>query len=77
MTTLRAAEKFDKSHLTSEEVAPLVDGAKVIYVGGFFLTHGVESALEVAKKAAGNGKVRCSGFGMRCGIDRVGNRRSR
>ncbi|KAF8598714.1 adenosine kinase [Ceratobasidium sp. AG-I] len=57
VTTLRAAEKFDKSHLTSDEVAPLVDGAKVIYVGGFFLTHGVESALEVAKKAAASQKI--------------------
>jgi hypothetical protein len=49
---------FDKSHLSSPEVAPLVDGAKFYYVGGFFLTHGVESALEVAKKAATAGKVR-------------------
>ncbi|CCO37344.1 adenosine kinase [Rhizoctonia solani AG-1 IB] len=57
VTTLRAAEMFDKSHLSSPEVAPLVDGAEFYYVGGFFLTHGVESALEVAKKAATAGKT--------------------
>lgn len=57
MTTLRAAEKFEKSHLSSPEVAPLVDGAKAYYVGGFFLTHGTESALELAQKAASASKV--------------------
>lgn len=58
VTTLRAAEMFNKFHLDSPDVAPLIDAAKVYYVGGFFLTHGVESALEVAKKAAaGSGKV--------------------
>ncbi|KAG9079416.1 adenosine kinase [Ceratobasidium sp. 370] len=57
VTTLRAAEMFNKSHLSSPEVAPLVDAAKMYYVGGFFLTHGVESALELAKKAAEGGKV--------------------
>ncbi|CAE6430942.1 unnamed protein product [Rhizoctonia solani] len=57
VTTLRAAEKFNKDHLSSPEVAPLVDGAKFYYVGGFFLTHGVESALVVAKKASEAGKT--------------------
>jgi len=55
VTTLRAAEKFDKSHLTT--IYHLVDAAKFYYIGGFFLTHGVESALELAKKAAGASKV--------------------
>ena len=58
VTTLRAAEKFEKSHLSSPEVAPLIDGAKVFYVEGYFLTHGTESALEIAKKASETGKVR-------------------
>lgn len=58
MTTLRAAEKFDKSHLASPEVAPLIDGAKVFYVEGYFLTHGADSALELSKKASEAGKVR-------------------
>jgi adenosine kinase len=56
-TTLRTAEKFDKSHLSSLEVAPLVDGAKVFYVEGYFLTHGIESALEVAQRSQAAGKV--------------------
>ena len=58
MTTLRAAEKFDKSHLSSPSVAPLIEGAKAFYVEGFFLTHGSESALELSKTASNAGKVR-------------------
>ncbi|EGN93728.1 hypothetical protein SERLA73DRAFT_163464 [Serpula lacrymans var. lacrymans S7.3] len=57
VTTLRAAEKFEQSHLSSSAIAPLVDAAKVFYVEGFFLTHGVESVLEVAKKASNASKV--------------------
>ena len=38
--------------------APLIDAAKVFYVEGYFLTHGTESALEIAKKASETGKVR-------------------
>ena len=57
VTTLRAAEMFDVSHLSSPDILPLVEGAKAYYVGGFFLTHGVKSALEIAQKAANAGKV--------------------
>ncbi|KAF8273850.1 adenosine kinase [Lactarius quietus] len=57
VTTLRAAEKFEKTHLSTPEVARLIDGAKFFYVEGYFLTHGVESAIEVAKKASDSGKV--------------------
>jgi len=57
VTTLRAAEKFEKSHLSSPEVAPLVDAAKVFYVEGYFLTHGIDSALELSKKASEASKV--------------------
>ncbi|KAI0789495.1 Ribokinase-like protein [Abortiporus biennis] len=57
VTTLRAAEKFEKSHLFSPEVAPLVEAAKFFYVEGFFLTHGVESTLELSKKSSEAGKV--------------------
>jgi len=52
VTTLRVAEKFDKSHLWSPEVAPLIDAAKVFYVEGYFLSHGFETVLELAKKVA-------------------------
>ena len=58
VTNLAAAEKFEQSHLSSPEVAPLIDAAKIYYVEGYFLTHGTESALEVAKKASEAGKVR-------------------
>lgn len=57
VTTLRVAEKFEKSHLSSPEVAPLIEAAKVFYVEGYFLTHGTESAVELAKKASEAGKV--------------------
>jgi adenosine kinase len=60
VTTLRAAEKFDQSHLSSPAVAPLVDAAKIFYVEGYLLTHGTESVLELAKKASVKGKVSCS-----------------
>lgn len=49
---------FDDAHLRSPEILPLVDAAKFYYVGGFFLTHGVKSALAIAEKAANAGKVR-------------------
>lgn len=49
---------FEKSHLSSPEVAPLIDAARVFYVEGYFLTHGSESALEVSKKSSEAGKVR-------------------
>lgn len=57
MTTLRCAEKFDQSHLSSPEVAPLIAGAKAYYVEGYFLTHGVSCILELGSKAAIAGKV--------------------
>ncbi|KAJ8085020.1 adenosine kinase [Marasmius tenuissimus] len=57
VTTLRAAEKFEKSHLSSPEVAPLIDGAKFFYVEGFFLTHGLESVLELSSKSSAAGKT--------------------
>ncbi|KAF8216301.1 Ribokinase-like protein [Mycena galopus ATCC 62051] len=57
VTTLRVAEKFEKSHLESEVVAPLVEGAKVFYVEGYFLTHGTESIVYLSQKASAASKV--------------------
>ena len=57
VTTLAAAEKFDRAHLASPAVAPLVDAAKVFYVEGYFLTHGTDIALYLAKKASESSKV--------------------
>lgn len=57
VTTLRAAEMFTKDHLAKPDVAALINGAKFFYIGGFFLTHGIESALEVAKAASSRGRT--------------------
>ncbi|KIY50499.1 adenosine kinase [Fistulina hepatica ATCC 64428] len=57
VTTLRAAEKFNKAHLSSAEVAPLIEGAQFFYVEGYFITHGLESMLEVGQKASSAGKI--------------------
>lgn len=51
VTRLGAAEKFDKSHLDTPEAKEAIDRAKFFYLGGFFLTHGIESALILAKRA--------------------------
>ena len=59
VTDLRAAEKFEQSWLSSTEVAPVLEAAKVFYIEGFFLTHGTESILEIVKKASEAGKVCC------------------
>ncbi|OCF34026.1 adenosine kinase [Kwoniella heveanensis BCC8398] len=56
-TTLRAAEMFTPDHLATPEISQLLNGAKYFYIEGFFLTHGIESALEVAKKASSSGKT--------------------
>lgn len=55
-TNLGAAEKFNKAHLDSPEVKAAIEAAEFFYIGGFFLTHGVESALLVAKHAKETGK---------------------
>lgn len=55
-TQLGAAEKFDKAHLDTPDAKAALDAAQFYYIGGFFLTHGVESALIVAKKAKDAGK---------------------
>jgi adenosine kinase len=62
VTTLRAAEQFNKEHLSSSEVVELTEKAKFFYIGGFFLTHGVESAAELAKTASTAGKVLYSSY---------------
>lgn len=58
VTRLGAAEKFSPSHLDKPEINALLEGAKMFYLGGFFLTHGEESALRMAKVALKN-KVVC------------------
>lgn len=70
-TTLGAAESFSPSHLSKPEIASLIDRAQNFYLGGFFLTHGLESALILAKHAAEKNKVSAAVLlgnlrGLRC-----------
>ncbi|GAA5974418.1 hypothetical protein JCM21900_004918 [Sporobolomyces salmonicolor] len=51
-TTLGAAESFSPKHLEKPEIKALIERAQSFYLGGFFLTHGLESALVLAKHAA-------------------------
>lgn len=57
VTTLRAAEKFPQSHLSSPHLTSLIEAAKVFYVEGYFMTHGVDSIVEVGTKAANASKT--------------------
>lgn len=59
-TELGAAESFSPAHLDKPEIKELIERAESYYLGGFFLTHGLESALKLAKTAAENNKVRHS-----------------
>ena len=56
-TTLRAAEMFSPSHLHTPEISQLLSDAKFFYIEGYFLTHGLESTLHVAKAASSAGKT--------------------
>lgn len=55
VANLAACERFDTSHLSSTEVRPLIEKARFFYIEGYFLTHGVESALYLAKHVADSG----------------------
>jgi len=57
VTTLRVAEKFEKSHLSSPEVASLVENAQFYYIEGYFLLQGMDSAFELGRKSAAAGKT--------------------
>ncbi|KAI5477755.1 adenosine kinase [Pseudohyphozyma bogoriensis] len=56
-TQLGAAEHFKPSHLATPEVQALIASAKYFYLGGFFLTHGLESAKVLAQHALDNRKI--------------------
>jgi adenosine kinase len=49
---------YDVEYLSSPHMRALIDGAKVFYSTGFFLTHGTAIALELAKQVASANKVR-------------------
>jgi len=57
VTSLGAAECFKLEHLLTREVSHLVDEATFIYIPAFFLTHGSESAMHLAKTASAAGKL--------------------
>lgn len=56
-TTLRAAEMFSPDHLAKPEIASIIDSAKYFYIEGYFLTHGVESIVQIAKAYSSKGKT--------------------
>lgn len=60
VTTLRSAEKLELGHLESEGVLPFIEAASVIYVEGYFLTHGTEIVEWLSKKASASNKVNFS-----------------
>lgn len=62
VTTLRIAEKYDQSYLSSPEVALLVAGAKVFYFEGYFLTHGAGIISDFSKEVTASGKVSVLNF---------------
>jgi adenosine kinase len=55
VTRLGAAEQFNKSHLSTPEAKEVIANAKFFYMGGFFVTHGAESGLQLAKQAKEQG----------------------
>lgn len=71
VTTLRAAEMFEQSHLSSATVAPLIDGAQIFYIEGYMLTHNVACAIELGEKAALSSKVSSENHALGIGITSV------
>jgi adenosine kinase len=57
VTDLRAANKYTVDELKKEENWKLVQGAKMYYITGYFLTVSVDSMVEVGKHAAATGKT--------------------
>lgn len=57
VTDLRAANKYTATELRKEENWKVVEGAKMFYITGYFLTVSTESMVEVGKHAAANGKT--------------------
>jgi adenosine kinase len=57
VTDLQAASKFENSHLTSPEIAPLMDNIQLVYVEGYFLTHSSAAVCELAQRVSSSGKT--------------------
>ena len=52
VANLAAAEKYAKSHYDSQPIQAVVDGARVVYSAGFFLTHASETMVAMGKAVA-------------------------
>lgn len=57
VTDLRAANKYTVAELKKEDNWKLVEGAKMFYITGFFLTVSTECMVEVGKHAAATNKM--------------------
>jgi len=57
VTDLRAANKYTVAEVKSAENWKIVEGAKMYYITGYFLTVSAESMVEVGKHAAANNKT--------------------
>ncbi len=57
LTLHSAANNFKISHIETTEAKSLLDSAKVIYIGGFFLTVSRETIEKVAQAAVASRKV--------------------
>lgn len=57
VANLAAAETFNVSHLDTPDAMSIIEGAKIYYITGFFLTVSVDSMLKLATDAATNGKI--------------------
>jgi len=56
VANLAAANKFNKSHLDSDEMKATIEQAGFFYVTGFFLTVAADAAVEIGKHAAAHNK---------------------
>lgn len=56
-TDLGAANKYDVAHLRSPDVWPLVEGARVFYVGGYHFTVCPDAIMTLAREAAEKDKT--------------------
>lgn len=57
VTNLCAAQLFDSSHLQKPEIISLLEATSHVYISGYFLSNGIEPALEIATKALATGQL--------------------
>jgi adenosine kinase len=57
VTDLRAANKYQSSHLEQPNIKAAIERARCFYIEGFFLTVSLDSILTLAKHAMANNKI--------------------